>query len=549
MDSKKLAELLFPNVNETPEDIENRYPQRNLKEGAVVSRLAPSPTGYVHLGNILQAMTSERMCHLTDGVYFLRVEDTDQKREVPGAVNILLESLAHYNIHFDEGATVEGDNGEYGPYRQSQRASIYHVFAKKLVEEGKAYPCFCTEEELSAAHEAQEAEKADFGYYGKWAVWRDRSIEDIETAIAKGNQWVLRFRSTGSITNKLKFTDLIKGTVDITENDKDMVLLKSDGIPTYHFAHAVDDHLMRTTLVVRGDEWLASLPFHIQLFSALGFKMPKYAHIGPLMIMDGTSKRKVSKRKDPEFGLIYYTKNGYPVNSVREYLLTLLNSNFEDWRRQNPDAPLEKFPFSIKKMNPAGSLFDSAKLSDVSKNVISKMSTEEVFAGLYDWAKEFDTEYFELIDANRDYVKSIISIGRGGKKPRKDYGTWVELKEYTELFYDRYFRIIDEYPENTDKNDVKASLEGFLQTFDVNDDQNAWFEKIKAIANGLGYASDMKEYKAEPDMFKGSVADISMFLRVAVTGKLNSPDMFTVMQILGKNKVEERIATMIRSLN
>lgn len=548
MDYNKLAELLFPNVQSTPEELEKKYPPRELPEGAVVSRLAPSPTGFIHLGNILQAMTSERMCHRTGGVYFLRVEDTDQKREVPGAVNVLLDSMSHYNIHFDEGATADGDSGSYGPYRQRSRAEIYHVYAKKLVAEGKAYPCFCSEDELTAMREKQEAEKVDFGYYGEFAVWRDRSIEDIEKAISNGEQWVLRFRSTGNIANKLKFNDMIKGTVDITENDKDMVLLKSDGIPTYHFAHAVDDHLMRTTLVVRGDEWLASLPFHIQLFGALGFKLPKYAHIGPLMIMDGSSKRKVSKRKDPEFGLIYYTQNGFPVNSVREYLLTLLNSNFEDWRRANPDAPIEDFPFSIKKMNPAGSLFDSAKLNDVSKNVVSKMTAEDVLCGLIEWAREFDTEFYELLNADMSFAKSIISIGRGGKKPRKDYGTWVELKAYMELFYDKYFEIADAYPENARDSDIIATLKSFSEMYDGNDDQNAWFEKIKCIADRLGYASDMKEFKAFPEKFKGSVADISMFLRVAVTGKLNSPDMYSVMQILGTDKVRERINNMIERL-
>ncbi len=548
MDYTYLSELLFPNVTETPEDMEQKYPVRSLREGAVVSRLAPSPTGYVHLGNILQAMTSERICHLSDGVYFLRVEDTDQKREVPGAVSVLLDSLAHYNIHFDEGATVDGDSGDYGPYRQRSRAAIYHVFAKKLVAEGKAYPCFCTEEELSAMREAQETEKVDFGYYGKWATWRDRSVEDIKAQLDAGRPWVLRFRSTGSVTNKFKFTDLIKGVIDVSENDKDMVLLKSDGIPTYHFAHAVDDHLMRTTHVVRGDEWLASLPFHIQLFGALGFKLPKYAHIGPLMIMDGASKRKISKRKDPEFGLIYYAQNGFPINSVREYLLTVLNSNFEDWRRANPDLPLERFPFSLKKMNPAGSLFDSAKLSDVSKNVVSKMTADEVYDGLLTWAREFDPEYAAELEASPDYAKAIVSIGRGGKKPRKDYGTWVELKAYTELFYDKYFAVVDGYPETAEKCDIKATLQGFLAVYNAADDQNAWFDKIKAIADELGYASDMKEYRAEPERFRGSVADISMFLRVAVTGKLNSPDMFTVMGILGEDRVRDRINSMLNSL-
>ena len=393
MDYQALAELLFPDVTETPEQLEVRFPQRNLPEGAVVSRMAPSPTGFVHLGNLVQGTISERMTHQSGGVLYLRVEDTDAKREIPGAVEVLINTLKFYNINFDEGATVDGDDGAYGPYRQRQRAAIYHVYAKKLVSEGKAYPCFCTEDELSALREKQEANKETTGYYGKYAVWRDRPMEDIQAQLAAGNPWVLRFRSEGSIDRQFKFDDLVKGKLTITENNVDHVLLKSDGIPTYHFAHAVDDHLMRTTHVVRGDEWLPSLPFHIQLFQALGFKLPKYVHIGPLMKMDGSSKRKLSKRKDPELALTYYKAEGFPIPSVREYIMTVLNSNFEDWRRANPDADIESFKFSPKKLNPAGSLFDYAKLVDVSKNVISRMNAEDVYAQLLDWAKEFDTDF------------------------------------------------------------------------------------------------------------------------------------------------------------
>ena len=422
MDYQALAELLFPDVTETPEQLEARFPQRDLPEGAVVSRMAPSPTGFVHLGNLVQGTISERMTHQSGGVLYLRVEDTDAKREIPGAVEVLINTLKFYNINFDEGATVDGDDGAYGPYRQRQRAAIYHVYAKKLVSEGKAYPCFCTEDELSALREKQEANKETTGYYGKYAVWRDRPMEDIQAQLAAGNPWVLRFRSEGSIDRQFKFDDLVKGKLTITENNVDHVLLKSDGIPTYHFAHAVDDHLMRTTHVVRGDEWLPSLPFHIQLFQALGFKLPKYVHIGPLMKMDGSSKRKLSKRKDPELALTYYKAEGFPIPSVREYIMTVLNSNFEDWRRANPDADIESFKFSPKKLNPAGSLFDYAKLVDVSKNVISRMGAEDVYAQLLEWAKEFDTDFAAKLEADPDYAKRILAIGRGGKKPRKDHG-------------------------------------------------------------------------------------------------------------------------------
>jgi len=548
MDTIALATLLFPNVTKTPSDMEELFPPRTLSEGAIVSRMAPSPTGFVHLGNLVQGLTSERMCHQSGGTLFLRVEDTDAKREVAGAVEILIESLRHYNILFDEGATVDGDNGIYGPYRQRQRADIYHVYAKQLVLQGEAYPCFCTEEELADIRARQEAEKANYGYFGKWAVWRDRPMEDIEAALAQGKPWVLRFRSTGSIENKIRFTDLIKGNLELTENDMDHVLLKSDGIPTYHFAHAVDDHLMHTTHVVRGDEWLPTLPFHLQLFRSLGFKPPKYLHIGPLMKMDGESKRKLSKRKDPELALTYYREAGFPVASVYEYLMTVLNSNFEDWRRANPDAPIDSFKFSYKKMNPAGSLFDAAKLRDVSKNVISRMSTDRIYDEVVAWAKDYDTALHAHLTEDPSYAKSILSIGRGGKKPRKDFAVLADVRPYLDFFYDDWFTVTDTYPDTFDKADIKAALEGFMKTFDGADDMNVWFDKIKAVAQGLGFASDMKAYKENPENYRGNVADISMFLRVAVTGRLNSPDMYAVMQILGKDRVFARINAMIDTL-
>ena len=548
MDYQALADLLFPDVHETPEDVEQRFPPRQLPEGAVVTRMAPSPTGFVHLGNLVQGLTSERMAHQSGGVLFLRVEDTDAKREVPGAVEVLIKTLKHYGISFDEGATMEGDNGIYGPYHQRQRAEIYHVFAKKLVSEGKAYPCFCTEEELTAMRETQEANKENTGYYGKYAIWRDRSMEDIQAQLDAGNPWVLRFRSTGSIENQFKFDDLVKGKLTITENDIDHVLLKSDGIPTYHFAHAVDDHLMRTTHVVRGDEWLPTLPFHIQLFQALGFKLPKYVHIGPLMKMDGTSKRKLSKRKDPELALTYYKAEGFPVAAVYEYIMTLLNSNFEDWRRANPDAPVDNFKFSAKKLNPAGSLFDYAKLVDVSKNVISRMDAGQVYTLLTQWAQEFDPEFGALLAEDPDYATRILAIGRGGKKPRKDLAVWKDAKPYMGFFYDQYL----EAPEFDGKfapGVIAEVLNRFLASFDITDDSGIWFEKVKAITTDMGFTTDMKAYKANPDAFPGTVADVSTFIRLAVTGKTNSPDLYTVMQILGKDRTVARISAALNRLN
>ena len=547
MDYNALAQLLFPNVTDTPEALEEKFPLRNLPEGAVVTRMAPSPTGFVHLGNLVMGLTAERMAHQSGGLLFLRVEDTDAKREVPGAVEVLINTLKHYGISFDEGATIDGDSGNYGPYRQRQRAAIYHVYAKKLVSEGMAYPCFCTEQELSAMREAQEANKETTGYYGKYAMWRDRSLEDIQAQLSAGNPWVLRFRSTGSIENQFKFDDLVKGKLTITENDVDHVLLKSDGIPTYHFAHAVDDHLMRTTHVVRGDEWLPTLPFHIQLFKALGFKLPKYVHIGPLMKMDGTSKRKLSKRKDPELALTFYKAEGFPVEAVYEYIMTVLNSNFEDWRRANPDAPADSFAFSPKKLNPAGSLFDYAKLTDVSKNVIAKMDAPKVYTLLTEWAKEFDSEFASLLEENPDYATAILAIGRGGKKPRKDLATWQEAKPYMGFFYDTYLEA-PVFDEKFSKDTIKDVLLKFLGKFDIADDSGVWFDKVKAITEEIGFTTDMKAYKADPDAFPGTVADVSTFIRQAVTGKTNSPDLYTVMQILGYDRTVARINAVIESL-
>lgn len=547
MDYQALSELLFPNVTETPEQVEARFPARNLPEGAVVTRMAPSPTGFVHLGNLVQGMISERMAHQSGGVLFLRVEDTDAKREVPGAVQVLIESLKFYNIHFDEGVGLDGDIGIYGPYHQRQRANIYHVFAKLLVSQGKAYPCFCTEEELSAIREQQEANKETTGYYGKYAIWRDRSLEEIRTQLDAGNPWVLRFRSEGSIEHQFKFDDLVKGKLTITENDVDHVLLKSDGIPTYHFAHAVDDHLMRTTHVVRGDEWLPSLPFHIQLFQALGFKLPKYVHIGPLMKMDGTSKRKLSKRKDPELALTYYKAEGFPTQAVREYLMTVLNSNYEDWRRANPDAPIECFKFSPKKLNPAGSLFDYAKLVDVSKNVISRMDAASVYEQLLAWAKEFDEPFAQKLEADPAYAQRILAIGRGGKKPRKDLATWKDAKPYMGFFYDEYLEQ-PVFDPAFDKDLIADVLKRFLAVYDPSDDSGVWFDKVKAITEAIGFTTDMKAYKADPAAFPGTVADVSTFLRQAVTGKTNSPDLYTVMQILGKEASLARIQNTLSQL-
>ena len=547
MDTKALANLLFPDVTDTPEMMEARFPQRNAPEGAVITRMAPSPTGFVHLGNLVQGLTSERMAHQSGGVLFLRVEDTDAKREVPGAVEVLIDTLKHYGIHFDEGATMDGDLGDYGPYRQRQRAHIYHVYAKKLVLDGMAYPCFCTEEELNTMREKQEANKETTGYYGSYAIWRDRPLEEIKDHLDAGDPWVLRFRSTGDISRQFKFNDLVKGELTITENNVDHVLLKSDGIPTYHFAHAVDDHLMRTTHVVRGDEWLPTLPFHIQLFQALGFKLPKYVHIGPLMKMDGASKRKLSKRKDPELALTYYKAEGFPVQAVYEYIMTLLNSNYEDWRRANPDAPATDFKFSPKKLNPAGNLFDYAKLCDVSKNVIARMDAQQVYDLLVEYTEEFDKDFANALTADPDYAKAILAIGRGGKKPRKDLATWKEAKPYMGFFYDQYLQV-PVFDEKFSPALIKTVLEKYLAAYDFADDSNTWFNKVKSITEEIGFTTDMKAYKADPSAFPGTVADVSTMIRLAITGKTNSPDLYTVTQILGHDRTVSRVQQVIDRL-
>ena len=527
--------------------MEKRYPPRQLPEGAKVTRFAPSPTGFLHIGNLYGAFTDERLAHTTGGIFYLRIEDTDAKRTVPNGVALIIATLAKLGVCFDEGAVIDGDNGAYGPYRQSERAEIYQTYAKQLIREGKAYPCFCTEEELEAIRAKQEAEKKTPGYYGEYAVWRDAPIERIEAALADGKPFVLRFRSEGDISHKFKFTDEIKGVIDVTENDVDHVILKSDGIPTYHFAHAVDDHLMRTTHVVRDESWLSTLPFHIQLFKALGFKLPKYCHTAQVLKLDDGNKRKISKRKDPEAALTFYHAEGYPAAATREYLMTLLNSNFEEWRIANPTADIEDFKFTTKKMSVSGSLFDLDKLNDVSKNVISRMTAEEAYRLSLAWAKEFDPAFAAIYGENGDYGTAILAIGRGGAKPRKDLTTWKDVKDYVSFFYDALFTPDSTLPENVTPEDAVEICRRFAETYDPADDQPAWFAKIKQIAADLGYAPETKLYKKDPSAYKGHVGDVSMVLRIAVTGRQNSPDLFEVMHILGCERTIARLSAMIHT--
>ena len=543
MDYNRLAELLFPHINTTPEEMEARYPKRELPEGAKVTRMGPSPTGFMHLGNLYGALVDERLAHQSKGVFYLRIEDTDRKREVEGGVQMIIDAFKSFGLPFDEGATTDGETGIYGPYRQSQRAEIYQTFVKSLVQRGMAYPCFCTEEELSAAHEQQEKNKENFGYYGKYAVWRDRPMEDIEAELAKGTPYVVRFRSEGSIEHKIRHEDLVKGKMEVTENDQDVVILKSDGIPTYHFAHVVDDHLMGTTVVVRGEEWLATLPVHLQLFRAMGWKAPKYAHTAQLMKIDPETggKRKLSKRKDPELALTFYAQEGYPVPAVLEYLMTLLNSNFEEWRRANPTLPMNDFQFTTKKMSGSGALFDIEKLRDVSKNVISRMTAEQVYDFVAEWSAVNDKEFNALLTRDPAFSKAYLAIGRGGKKPRKDLALWSDAKGYMDFMFDELFQPDYTMPERVSAEDAKAILSDFAGMFDENDTPDGFFDKMKQIASAHGYAADTKAYKADPSAYKGAVGDVSMVVRVAVAGRQNAPDLQTVMGILGREHVLDRL--------
>ena len=539
--SKALAELLFPQVDKTPEDYEALYPARGLREGARVTRYAPSPTGHMHIGNLFSAMVSERTARTSGGVFFVRVEDTDKKREIEGGVSGILRDLASYGIVPDEGAVAEGrEEGTYGPYQQSHRREIYHCFAKKLVEEGLAYPCFCTAEELEALRAKQEEQKLTPGYYGRFAACRDLPFEEIKSRVQAGQEYVLRLRSPGREDGKAVFDDAIRGKIEMPENIQDVVLLKTDGIPTYHFAHAVDDHLMRTTHVVRGDEWLSSIPIHLQLFRVLGFKPPKYAHIAPLMKEDGGGKRKLSKRKDPEAAVSFYREEGYPAESVMEYLSTLANSNFEDWRRANSAAERGQFPFTLKKMSVSGALFDLNKLNDVSKNVISRMTAEEVYEKALSWAKEYDLPLYQKLSADEDFAKDVFSIDRGTAKPRKDIARWCEVGAYYSYFYEDTFAY-EALPGSLTPADAAAVLSRYLEVYDPEAGSDEWFSTIKGMCEGLGYSPDVKAYKKNPEAFKGHVGDVSGVIRLAVTGRRNTPDLHAVMRLLGGVRVRQRL--------
>ena len=552
MTYKELADLIFPNVKEI-KYYEEKYPERNLEEGAIVTRFAPSPTGFVHIGGLYQALVARTVAKKTNGVFFLRVEDTDQKREVENGVTGIVNSLRDFDMEPDEGMISDTEEkGNYGPYKQSLRKDIYQSYAKYMLEQGKAYPCFATAEELEEMRAKQEAAKVRTGYYGVWAKYRNLSLDEMAEKIKAGVPYIIRFKSPGREDRKIKHKDLIKGNVDFPENDQDIVIIKSDGLPTYHFAHAVDDHLMHTTHVIRSDEWLSSVPLHLQLFQEMGFKAPKYAHISPIMKNDNGNKRKLSKRKDKEAAVSFYEEIGIPSLAVKEYLLNIANSTFENWRRQNKDASIDEFDFKLNKMSVSGALFDMVKLQDVSKIVISKMTAEEVYEKALNWATRHDEELKEMLE-NKEYSLKVLSIERGNAKPRKDIAKFSDIKENIIYMYDEKFLNNEQtYPYQVinDKESIIKILDLYFEKYyNQNDDKQTWFNKIKELAGEMGYAKEVKEFKANPGMFKAHVGDVSTAIRIALTGRTNTPDMFEIMEVLGKESIAKRFEKAKTSLS
>ena len=545
MGYKELADLIFPDAKDVSY-YEEKYPERNLKEGAVVTRFAPSPTGFVHIGGLYQSLVAKKIAKQTDGVFFVRIEDTDQKREVENGVSEILTSLKEYDLSPDESLNTDGtDNGNYGPYIQSKRKDIYQAYAKSLLEKGLAYPCFCSAEDLNEIRENQTKARQRTGYYGTWTRCRNMPVDMAIEKIKNGDSYIVRLKSPGNPDKKIKHKDLIKGNIEFPENDQDIVIIKSDGLPTYHFAHAVDDHLMRTNLVIRADEWVASVPLHLQLFYMLGFKPPKYAHIAPIMKEEDGNKRKLSKRKDPEAAVSYYREEGIPKEAVIEYLMNIANSNFEAWRKGNKDKSIDDFNFDIKKMGVSGALFDMVKLLDVSKTVISTYSAEKVLEDVLNWSNIYDKDLYELLNRDKEYALKIFGIERGNVKPRKDIAKWSDVKDsIIYMFDDRFLtsNIEYEYQKVTDEDEIKKIVTTYFDKYyDENDDKQTWFNKMKDLSEELGYAREVKEYKNNPDSYKGHVGDISTVIRVKVTGRANTPDLYEILQVLGKESILKRV--------
>ena len=548
MTYKDLAHLIFPNITKTVEDYEREYPERKLSEGAIVTRFAPSPTGFVHMGSLLASFIGNKAAKDTNGVFYLRIEDTDQKREVENGIEGIVEDLKNFKISIDEGALSRTESkGNYGPYIQSERKEIYHTFIKYLLEQGLAYPCFCTEEKLDETRQMQEATKSRIGYYGRYAVCRHLKLEDAYNKIKNGEKYIIRLKSPGDFEKKVVVNDLVKGKIEFPENDLDIVIMKSDGLPTYHFAHLVDDHLMRTTHIIRGDEWVSSLPIHIQLFKMFNFNLPKYAHLSPIMKQEGETKRKLSKRKDPEAAMSYYAELGIPVEAVHLYLMTIANTNFEQWYDQNKDKSIDNFKFDFKKISSSGALFDLEKLINISRNYISYLKAEEVYDNVLNWSKTYDKEFNEILSKYKDYSIGIFSIERYQKKPRKDYESWSSIKKNIWYMYDElYGNPSYDYQRITDKSEIKKILEIYLNKYyNEQDDKDTWFNKIKELCDELGYASNMKDYKENPNNYKGSIADVSTVIRVSLTSSSMTPDLYEIMKLFGKDRVLNRLNKII----
>ena len=546
--SKELAQFLFPNVDKTIEYYEDLYPERNLDKKATVTRLGPSPTGFIHLGNLYGALVDERIAHLNDGTMLLRIEDTDDKRKVEGSEELIIRSLKFFGIEFDEGVSLDGEKGIYGPYRQSDRKEIYQTAAKHLTEKGFTYPSFVSEEEMAIIREEQEKAGVNTGYYGKWATDRNLSLEEIRANLDAGKPWTLRLKSGGDPEVAMKFKDGIRGEINVRQNNLDVVILKQNGIPTYHFAHVVDDHFMRVTDVVRGEEWLSTLPIHLELFFVMGWTRPNYNHTAHLMKVEDGKKRKLSKRKDPELSLEYYMKDGYFPEAVTEYLMTLMNSNYEEWRMKNPDKSYREFAFKTKNMSSSGALFDLNKLNDISKDVLVKMSEDQILDFMMAWSEKFDKDANQLLVKYRDDLSRLLAIGRSGKKPRKDLVNCSQIMDFVSYYFDEDFKYVDNLPERVSKEDARVILRAYIDTYNQDDTNEAWFEKVKTITDTNGFTSNNKAFKNEPELYKGNITDVSTAIRVAVVGRQQSPDLWSIQQVMGRDRVLARIEKYLDTL-
>ena len=546
MTNKELADFLLPNVEHDWEYYENLYPSRNLDKNQIVTRFAPSPTGFVHMGSLLTSFIAKKVTEDTNGIFYLRIEDTDGKRSVENGISGIINDLKNFNIDIDEGViSFDKQVGNYGPYIQSERKEIYETYAKYLVEKGLAYPCFCKSEEIDDIRKIQELNKERIGYYGSYAKCRYLTNEERIERIKNGEKYIVRLASPGDFNKKISYNDLARGTIEFPENDLDIVLIKSDGLPLYHFAHVIDDHLMHTTHVLRGEEWISSTPIHLQLFDVLGFERPKYAHLGVVMKIDedGT-RRKLSKRKDPEAAVSFYHEQGIPVEAVKIYLMTIANSNFEGWWLQNQDSSYNDFKLDFKKISVSGTLYDLEKLLNISRTYISKLTKEEVYNEVLNWASEYDKEFYNILLNNKEYSMNIFNIEREQAKPRKDYESFSSIKGYVWYMYNEYFNkdINYEFNNITDKDEIINIVKTYLDKYyDSNDDKETWFNKIKLLTNELGYCSDMKEYKLNPSKYKGNVSDVSTVIRVLVTSKSKTPDLYDILKLLGKEELYNRL--------